>query len=93
LSNIDIRKYATDLSDSANFQEMLRLVKADIIKEWANTETPDGAKRENLYFELQAIGRFETKLKSLVDDKVISERKAAAERLRTAGPKTAQDTW
>lgn len=89
---IDIRKYAAGLLAQEGFLEVMRLLKAETIKDWANTEEKDVVGREARYADIQALGRFETKLKSLVDDATIDQRKADAAALKRGDIK-GKNTW
>ncbi len=89
---IDLRAYAKALRNAEGFQEIVRLLKAETIKDWANTDPTDTAKREAHYADIQAIGRLETRLQALENDGVLADRKERAAQLKR-GQVTTGDTW
>ncbi len=94
MSNIDLRQYAGGLLKQDGFGEVMRLLKAETIRDWANTAATDTATREAFYADIQALGRLETRLKALTDDKKIDDRKADAAALRRGEVvKPPGDTW
>lgn len=91
MSNIDLRAYAKNLRRQEGFIEVLRLLKADTIRDWANTNATDTAGREALYADIQALGRIEGRLQALENDAVIADRKDKAAALKRGDVKG--DTW
>lgn len=94
MSNIDLRAYAKGLRSQEGFLEIMRLLKAETIRDWANTDAADSAGREARYADIQALGRLESRLQALVDDAAISKRKDEAAALKRGEVrKDDSDTW
>jgi hypothetical protein len=77
----DIGVFAQNLVASANFKALMKQLKNEAIDRWANG-SPTPAAREDAFRDLHALGRLETKLSALADDKRIAERKAVQAQAR-----------
>lgn len=90
LTERDVQNYAALLLSADAFKEIMRRLKADILRKWANQADP--VKREIYYYNIQAIGDFERKLHALVEAKELDDRKeehAKAERRARLGLESA----
>ena len=75
LTDSELTTYAALLASGEGFKEIIRELKADVIRQWANEES--SAKRDYLFHDIQAIGRFVAKVQSLAEAKTIADRKGA----------------
>lgn len=69
-------EFATDLKNDERFKEIVKALKAETLRDWAGTSSADMSRREELWRDIQAIGRVENRLQALVDNTKIAERKA-----------------
>jgi len=76
LTERDVQTYAALMLTADAFAEIIRRIKADILRKWASE--PNSTARDALYYDIQAVGRFEAKLRTLAEAKVMDERKAEA---------------
>lgn len=86
----NIAEFAKSLQNSEGFKQIMRSMKTETLKEWANTASSDEGKREELYRDIQAVGRFETRLQQIIDGAKIDQRKSDAAAGR---PKKNELTW
>lgn len=70
--------YAGALRADENFKDIVRGLKDDAIRDWSNAQSVDD--REACWRDLQAVGRFELKLKILVDAFTVEKAKQEAEK-------------
>jgi len=85
-----LAEFAKTLQNSEGFKQIMRFLKTENLKDWANTNSGDADKREELYRDIQALGRFETRLQQIIDGAAIDQRKSDA----AAGkPKKNELTW
>jgi hypothetical protein len=82
-SREEIAAFAANLVKQAEYLHILRLLKNDTIYKWANEANADA--REDLWHDIQAIGRLEVKVKVLADEKTVSGRKEEAAKRKTPG--------
>lgn len=80
--SVNLAAYAKSLKGQEGFLEIMRLLKAQTISDWANTAPQDTAAREAHYADIQALGRIENRLQALTDNETIEHRKEAAALLR-----------
>lgn len=75
-SERDVQLYAAHMMNDDIFKEIVRRIKNDIIRRWANELS--AAKREELYWAIQGVGSFESTVRALAEAKVMHDRKEAA---------------
>ncbi len=71
-----LRRRAKELAADEGFRAILKRLKERAIREWANTSSADEKRREELYRDIQAVGRLENDLLALMSDAAIDARKA-----------------
>jgi hypothetical protein len=54
---------AAEISSDSDFLEILAILKERILLDWANTSSAMGERREELYRDIQAMGRLEHLIK------------------------------
>lgn len=75
-------EYASAALQAPPFLDILKKLKADALRDWANTDSAAQDKREELYRDIQAIGRLENTMRALADAVLMEQRKADALRRR-----------
>jgi hypothetical protein len=76
-SREQIGALARQLRTDATFADIVKAMKATIITAWANSASGDAGRREELYRDVQAIGRLEIALQAAADSLTLDERKSA----------------
>lgn len=79
-SKEQIGALAHQLRENAAFKEIITGMKANILRDWANTPSTANEIREGLYRDVQAIGRLEAALQAAVGNTQLDDRKAAAKK-------------
>lgn len=80
---VHIRRRAKELAADQGFKQILKLLKERSIYQWANTSSADHDRREELYRDIQAVGRLE----HLIAEVISSENMDARKVERAAKPK------
>lgn len=75
MANEALARRAAALLKDDDFRSILTLMKATAIQQWANTSSPDGQRREELYRDVIAVDRIEKTLQILVDGVKMDQRK------------------
>lgn len=70
----DVRRFAASLTQSDEYKAILRTMKNDIIRKWANEQDID--ERDALWHRIQAVGELEMAVQTLADGNKIDVRKA-----------------
>jgi hypothetical protein len=77
-----LAKFAEATRDSEHFKAIIRSLKNETIAAWANEQ--DTVKRELAWHDLQAIGRVESRFRSLADNLKVERARAETEKKRDA---------
>lgn len=73
--DITLNERVKELLDEGTLDKIMSQVTADLEEEWKNTSPQDSATRESIYHELHALSRVNIRLKSLVNDLLMAERR------------------
>jgi len=82
LTSEDIERFAVTMVAHDEFKEVIRLMKADIIRKWANESSEAG--RENLWRDLQAVDGLRKLIQALNESDALRRRKEEAEKASAA---------
>jgi hypothetical protein len=72
-----VKERARQLASDDGFRQLLAVVKENILADWALSHPGEEKRRNELYFELQAIGRLERAIIALNDKGTLEARKEA----------------
>lgn len=71
----NIRRRARELAVDPGFKSIVKLLKERAIAEWANTPSASYDRREELYRDIQAVGRLENLLVDVISSETLDARK------------------
>lgn len=80
-------KHARVLLEDQGFKALMSELKAESLVAFVDSTSGDAEKREEIYRDMQAIGRIEARLKALADGAAVDERKIKAAEKAEAGKK------
>lgn len=75
-------EFASAALQAPPFLDILKKLKADALRDWANTDSAAQEKREELYRDIRAVARLENTMRALADAATMEARKADAARRR-----------
>lgn len=81
-----IGELAKQLRENEAFKAILAAMKANTLREWANTASGAADEREALFRDIQAIGRLEAAIQAAADNVTMDARKVATA-ARKASPR------
>jgi hypothetical protein len=77
-----VKAFAASLIQSNEYKEILRMMKGEIIRKWANEQ--DAEARDVLWYRVQAVGTLEMSVQALAEAKTLDDRKEEAAKKREA---------